>query len=126
MKALLAFLLLFSISLSAQTKKASNTLHTAVNGKTYDYNGKPVPMTKTAVINSTISLKSDNPDQELPAIKKLEVFIPGYPALLIDGNKIDKATADKINSSPEGNAIVIRALPEGESPAMVFQVELTD
>lgn len=126
MKALLAFLLLFSISLSAQTKKVSTKLHTAVDGKTYDYNGKPVPMTKTAVINSTITLQSDNPDHELPAIKKLEVLIPGYPALLMDGNKIDRATAVKINKAPKGNAIVIRALPEGEYHSTVFQVELTD
>ena len=108
----LLFILLFSISLTAQEKKENNARQnvftTTIDGKS-SADGS-LEMTRDELFKSAIGLKAKNDGQALPKIMALEVFIPGYPAIQIKGDKLDEETKAKINKLEDGNVIVIKGI----------------
>jgi len=134
MKSILFILLLFQVSLYAQTsdrKATQGAPYTALNGKTFerkslDQTDCGLKVTMKEVIDGTITLKPAAPGDAIPRIKSLEVYIPGYPAISIEGNKFDKATIDKARTIKKGDIIVVRAIAENGRTPSVLPLDITD
>lgn len=107
----LLFILLFSVSLTAQEKKGNatqNVFITTIDGKSSL--DAPIEMTRNELYKSAVSLQARNTGQTVPKVIALEVFVPGHPAIQIKGDKLDEETKNKINSLKDGNAVAIRGL----------------
>ena len=133
MRPILFLLLFFQISLYAQTDKKATpgAPYTALNGKTFekkslDQNDVGLKVTIQEVIDVTITLKPADSGDAVPKIKSLEVYIPGYPAISIEGNKFDQATIDKIRTVKKGNVIVVHAKVENGRMPSVLPLEIID
>ena len=134
MKSILFILLFFQVSLYAQTndKKATpDAPYTALNGKTFERKSLNetdggLKVTMKEIINGTITLKPAATGDTVPKIKSLEVFIPGYPAINIEGNKFDQATIDKARTIKKGDIIVVRAIAESGKMPAVLPLEITN
>ena len=138
MRPILFLLLFFQISLYAQTSDKKTTLprapYTTFNGKMIDVDKTPVEknsettsdlkLTKKEISEGTVTLQAAEKGDAVPRIKSLEVYIPGYPAILIEGNKFDEASIEKINNTKPGNVMVINPHVESGKRPSALTIEI--
>ncbi|MHA3789310.1 hypothetical protein ACX0HA_13960 [Flavobacterium hauense] len=131
MKAILLFLLFFQVSMYAQTNSENlfrkKLYFTTINGKN-DINDKggAIKMTRNEIIDASITLKGKEENEKIPPIIELEIYIPGYPAILIEGSQIDRETAIKIMKTKAGNVVVIKPRTEIASNITTRQIEIIE
>lgn len=140
MKSILFILLLFQVSLYAQNvdKKAASPAapYTSFNGKILEVNKmireksneseSDFKLTKKEIAEGTVTLQAEKKGDAVPAIKSLEVYIPGYPAILIEGNKFDEATIEKIKNTKAGNVMVVSPQVENGKRPSILAIEILD
>lgn len=126
------FFLLLLIQISAYAQKSSEDYagrrklyFTLINGRN-ETDGGAIQMTRNEIIDAKITLKGKEENEKTPPIKELEIYIPGYPALLIEGGEIDRETATKILKAQTGDIIVIKPRTEIPSNITTRQIEIIE
>lgn len=131
MKPILFILLFIQLSVYAQKSPENwdgrrKLYFTLINGNEKSNIGGAVQMTRNEIIDAKITLKGKEENETIPEIKELEIYIPGYPAILIEGGEIDRETASKIMKTKAGNVIVIKPRTEIPSNITTRQIEIID
>lgn len=129
MRSILLLLLFFQFSVYAQTETKSpdgkkKLYFTLINGKSYS--GNNLKLTRNEIIDAKITLKGKEENEAIPAIKALEIYVPGYPALYIEGTEIDRETASKIEKTKAGNVVVIKPQTQIPSNITTMQIEIIE
>jgi hypothetical protein len=127
MRPILILLLFFQFSVSAQT----NTKNLDVSKKLYFtlINGKSnasLKLTRNEIIDASITLKGKEDYETIPEIKALEMYIPGYPEIYVEGNVIDRETASKIEKAKAGDVIVVKPKTEIDSRIATMTIEIIE
>lgn len=131
MKTILSFFLFIQLSVYAQKSSENNDgkrklYFTVINGNEKSDKGGAVQMTRNEIIDARITLKGKEEDEIAPEIKEMEVYITGYSAIQIEGNRFDRETASKIEKAKPGDVIVLK--PRTEIPANITtrQIEIIE
>jgi len=126
------FIFLF-IQLSVYAQKSSEDFgekkklyFTLINSNGKIDNGGANQMKRNEIIDAKITLKGKEEYETIPKIKELEIYIPGYPEIVIEGGEIDRETASKIEKAKAGDVIVIKPRTEIPSYITTRQIEIID
>jgi hypothetical protein len=127
MKSTLLLLIFFQLSVYAQTNTKNQDskkklYFTLINGK----GSANLKLTRNEIIDASITLKGKEDNETIPVIKALEMYIPGYPEIYVDGNMIDRETASKILKTKTGDVIVIKPKTEIDSWITTMTIEIIE